>query len=380
MADYYEILGVSKTATPEEIKSAFRQKARVLHPDVNKEPDAEEKFKQLGKACETLMDAEKRALYDQYGEEGLSNAGYSGGPFDFGFGDISDVFSAFFGGGMDFGGGFSRRNDPNAPQRGSDLRLDVEIEFEQAVFGVEKEFTINHLEECEACNSTGIDKNAKEPVCKTCKGQGRVQQTAQTILGSFTSVTTCPACKGTGKNPGAQCKTCKGIGAIEKEKTINVKIPAGVDNGSKIRMSHEGNAGKNGGQSGDLYLVLHVNQSKDFIRQDYDIFSNLKVNVPQAVLGDLIEIKTLDGTQEIKIPQGVQNNQTITLKNLGVPVLGRNNQRGDHHVTILVEIPTKLNKEEENLYKNLYQILKNETNDKDEESVLDKLKGAFSNR
>lgn len=380
--DYYEVLGVSKNATQDEIKSAFRAKARTLHPDVNKEPDAEDKFKQLGKAYETLMDNDKRALYDQYGEDGLANAGYTSGPFDFGFGDISDIFSAFFGGGMDFSSGFSSRGqNPNAPQRGRDLRLDIEIEFEQAVFGVEKEIKIDHLEPCETCASTGMDKNAKDPVCKTCGGQGRVQQSTQTILGSFTSVTTCPTCRGTGRNPNAQCKACKGQGAIEKEKIINVKIPAGVDDASKIRISHEGDAGKNGGQAGDLYLVLHVRPSKYFTRQNYDIHSSLKISTPQAVLGDSVVIKTVDGDRIINIPPSTQNNDRITLKGVGVPVLGQNNQRGNHYVTISIETPTKLNKEEENLYKRLFEISKDRAGTGENgDDIIGKIKNTFSHR
>lgn len=224
--DYYEILGVEKSATKEEIKSAFRKKARQLHPDVNKAPDAEERFKELGKAYETLSDDEKRQLYDRYGEDGLKDAGYGQGPFDFGFGGINDIFEAFFGGSM---GGYSTRQDPNAPARGSDLRMDIQIDFMEAVFGVEKEIKINHLEPCESCNGTGRDKNAKETTCKTCNGMGRIQQNTRTILGNFTSVTTCPACQGTGIDPSSYCRTCKGRGAVQKEKKVKIKIPKGVD-------------------------------------------------------------------------------------------------------------------------------------------------------
>ena len=371
--DYYEILGVEKDSSADEIKAAFRKRARELHPDVNKATDAEDRFKELGKAYDTLSDSDKRALYDRYGEDGLKNAGYTEGPFDFGFGDISDIFSSFFGGGLDFSGGFNQRVNPNAPQRGRDLRLDIEISFEEAVFGVEKEIKIDHFEECKECNSTGIDKNSKEVVCKTCGGQGRVQQSTQTILGSFTSVTTCPTCRGSGKNPGAYCKACKGAGAIEREKTINVKIPHGVDNGSKIRISQEGDAGKNGGQPGDLYVVLHVAESQEFLRDGFDIYSKAIINTPQAVLGDKIKIKTIEGEAEIQIPSGSQNGDRITLKHLGVPLLGRNDQRGNHYVTILVEVPKHLNDEEQGLYKKLFEISKN----KKDEGILDKIKNSF---
>lgn len=372
--DYYEVLGVGKEAGADEIKDAFRKRARELHPDVNKAPDAEDRFKELGKAYDTLSDSEKRALYDRYGEDGLKNAGYTSGPFDFGFGDISDIFSSFFGGGFDFsGGGFTQRANPNAPQRGSDLRLDIEISFEEAVFGVEKEVKIDHLEPCADCNSTGIDKNAKDITCKTCGGQGRVQQSAQTILGSFTSVTTCPTCRGSGKNPGAYCKACKGTASVEREKIIRVKIPQGVDNGSKIRISGEGDTGKNGGPPGDLYIVLHVTASKEFLRDGYDIHSTITISAPQAALGDKVKTKTLEGEAEVQIVAGSQNGDKITLKHLGVPLLGRNNQRGNHYVTILVEVPKHLSDEERGLYQKLFEISKN----KKDEGILDKIKNSF---
>jgi len=371
--DYYEILEVSKNASKDEIKGAFRKKARSLHPDVNKEPDAEERFKELGRAYETLMDDNKRALYDQYGEDGLKNAGFSQGPFDFGFGDISDIFSSFFGGGMDFSGGFSR--NPNAPQRGSDLRLDIEIEFEQAIFGIEKEIKIDHLEPCETCNATGMDKNATDTVCKTCNGQGRVQQSTRTMLGNFTSVTVCPTCKGTGKNPSAQCKACKGLGAVEKEKTLKIKIPQGVDNGSKIRISNEGDCGRNGGRPGDLYVVLFVKESADFQREGFNIFSEAEVTMPQAVLGDTIVVKTVEGEKEINIPKGTQNLDKIVLKDLGVPHLGNPGQRGNHYVTIKVVTPKKLGLEEEKLWRSLFELNHNQGKD---ETLKDKIKSAFA--
>lgn len=378
--DYYELLGVERNASEDEIKKAFRQKARKLHPDVNKAPDAEEKFKELGKAYEVLSDQNKRAMYDQYGEDGLNNAGYSHGPFDFGFGDISDIFSQFFGGGMEFSGGFSsRHSNPNAPQRGEDLRLDIEISFEEAVFGVEKEIKIDHLEYCDECGSSGVDKNAKETVCPTCGGRGKVQQSTQTILGSFTSVSVCPACHGTGVNPASYCRKCSGRGLIKQEKTIKVKIPKGVDTGSKIRLTGEGNFGKNKGPAGDLYIVLHVKSSKYFTRDGFHILSDLHIEHSQAVLGDSVIIKTLEGDKEIKIPAGIQSGESITLKDFGVPVLGRNGQRGNHYVTITVDTPEKLSKEERRLYEELYKLQKNRF-ENSEESLIEKLKGQFAQR
>ncbi len=368
--DFYEVLGVTKTASKDEIKKAFRGLARKYHPDVNKEEGAEAKFKEIGMAYETLMDDSKRELYDRYGEDGLKNAGYSTNSYDFDFGDLGDIFSSFFGGSM---GGFSGRSNPNAPQRGADLRLDIKLDFLEACFGIEREIKFEHLESCETCAGSGTDKDAKETVCSTCNGQGRVQQSTRTILGSFTSVTACPTCHGSGKNPKSYCKKCQGKGAIEKEKSLKIKIPQGVDSGSKIRLANEGDAGKNGGRAGDLYVVLHVGESKEFKRQNYDIHTNLEVSVPQAVLGDTISINTIHGEKQINIPQGVQSGEMIVLKELGVPYLGSSTQIGAHCVTILIKTPKKLSDKEQKLYRELFEIAKS----KKEDSFIDKMKATL---
>lgn len=371
--DYYDILGVSKNAGKDEIKGAFRKKARQYHPDVNKAPDAEEKFKELGKAYETLMDDEKRSLYDRYGEDGLANAGFdTGGPFAGGFGDLNDIFNSFFG-----SFGFSQRQvDPNAPQRGDDLRIDIEIEFEEAVFGAEKELKIDHLETCEKCKGTGAEPGSAPVRCPTCGGSGRVQQTTQTILGHFTQITTCPACNGKGIKIQNPCKACKGYGRIEKEKTIELKIPAGVDNGSKMRLANEGDAGKNGGPEGDLYIVLHVKQSDYYKREGFNVYTGLEISPAQAVLGDEITIKTLDGEKEINIPAGSQYGNRIKIKGAGVPHLGRASQRGDHVVIVEVKIPAHLSEEEKQLYIKLYE-LNTKKKHQEKESLIDRVKGAF---
>lgn len=378
MSNYYEILGVSQDASKDEIKSAFRKKARTLHPDVNKEPDAEEKFKELGKAYETLMDDNKRATYDRYGEDGLKNAGFdTGGPFAGGFGDLNDIFNSFFGGMGGFSGfGFGGRPDPNAPVEGDDLRLDIEIDFEQAVFGTDKEIKFDHLETCSACNGTGSEKGSKPETCPTCHGTGQVQQVMRTPLGSIAQIVTCPDCQGKGKKISSPCKACKGAGKIEKEKKIEIKIPAGVDNMSKIRVSGEGDAGTNGGRAGDLFVVLHVKPSEYFKRDGNDVYSRLDITPAQAVLGDEIVIKTLDGEQKIQVAPGVQSGNSVKIKNAGVPYLSRPSQRGDHVVIISVKTPTHLSDEERNLYKKLYELQKNK---KPQESILDKVKGVFNN-
>ena len=375
MTDYYEILGVSKDASKDEIKSAFRRKARTLHPDVNVAPDAEEKFKELGKAYETLMDDNKRATYDRYGEDGLKNAGFdTGGPFAGGFGDLNDIFNSFFGGMGGFG--FGGRPDPNAPIEGDDLRLDIEIDFEQAIFGTEKEIKFDHLENCPSCGGTGAEKGSKPVTCPTCHGTGQVQHVTRTPLGSFAQIVTCPDCHGKGKKVMNPCKDCKGQGKVQKEKKINVKIPAGVDNMSKIRVSGEGDAGINGGPNGDLYVVLHVKSSEYFKRDGNNVYSKLEISPAQAALGDEVVVKTLDGDKKITVQAGVQSGNSIKIKNAGVPYIQRPSQRGDHIVIVAVKTPTKLSEEERNLYKRLYEIQNNQKN-KQQNTIMDKVKGVF---
>ncbi len=375
MTDYYEILEVSREATKEEIKSAFRKKARTLHPDVNKAPDAEEKFKELGKAYETLMDDNKRATYDRYGEDGLKNAGFdTNGPFAGGFGDLNDIFSSFFGGMGGFG--FGGRPDPNAPVEGDDLRLDIKVDFEQAIFGCEKEIKFDHLENCPECGGTGAEKGSQPITCPTCHGTGQVKQVMRTPLGSIAQIVSCPDCQGKGKKITNPCKACKGHGKLQKEKKLTIKIPAGVDNMSKIRVSREGDAGTNGGPAGDLYVVLHVKSSDYFKREGNDVYSRLDITPAQAALGDEIVVKTLDGEQKINVQAGVQSGNSIKIKGAGVPYIQRPSQRGDHIVIVAVKTPTKLTEEERALYKKLYEI---QTNKKpaQQSSIMDKVKGVF---
>lgn len=378
MTDYYEILEVSREASKEEIKAAFRKKARTLHPDVNKAPDAEEKFKELGKAYETLMDDNKRATYDRYGEDGLQNAGFdTGGPFAGGFGDLNDIFNSFFGGMSGFG--FGGRPDPNAPVEGDDLRLDIEVDFEQAVFGTDKEIKFDHLETCTSCGGTGAEKGSQPVTCPTCHGSGQVQQVTRTPLGSFAQIVTCPDCHGKGKKISNPCKACKGHGKIEKEKKINIKIPAGVDNMSKIRVSGEGDAGTNGGRAGDLFVVLHVKPSEYFKRDGNDVYSRLDISPAQAALGDDVVVKTLDGEQKITVHAGVQSGNSIKIKNAGVPFISRPSQRGDHIVVVSVKTPVKLSDEEKTLYRKLYEIQNNKKEKAQQSSIMDKVKGVFNN-
>ncbi len=376
MSDYYEILGIDRNASKEEIKSAFRKKARQYHPDVNKAPDAEEKFKELGRAYETLMDDNKRATYDRYGEDGLRDAGFNtSGPFDGGFGDLNEIFESFFG---SMGGfGFSQHTtNPNGPQNGADLRLNIEIEFEEAAFGVKKEVKISHLETCDECGGTGASKGSKPEVCKTCGGTGRIQQVTNTPLGSFRQITTCPNCNGTGKINSNPCPKCKGDGRIEKERTLTINIPAGVNNGSRIGLSQEGNCGKNGGRNGDLIVVIYVKEHKEFTRDGFDIYSAVEVTFPQAALGDTIEVNTLDGKKELTIPAGVEQDKILQIKGAGVPYLGNNNKRGNHNFVVKVKTPKDITADEKELYKKLYEI---QCKKKPASKFIDKMKNVLHN-
>ncbi len=375
MADYYEILGVSKDASKDEIKSAFRRRARQLHPDVNKAPEAEEKFKELGKAYETLSDDNKRATYDRYGEDGLKNAGFdTGGPFAGGFGNLNDIFESFFGG---FGGfGFGGMQDPNAPQRGDDLRYDVKIKFEDAVFGLDKEIKFQHLEVCPDCNGTGAQKGSRPKTCPQCNGAGQVQTVARTPLGSFSQISVCPRCHGSGQVIDNPCKTCSGQGQVNKERTVSIKIPAGVDNMSKMRVSGEGDCGINGGPSGDLFVVIHVEPSKYYKRDGINVITELEISPAQAVIGDKVKIKTLYGEHEIDIPCGSQFGDIVKIKGGGIPVITRPSQKGDHIVILKIKTPTNLSEPEKNLYKQLYQMQTGKEA-KDNKSIVSKVKGVF---
>lgn len=374
MSDYYEILGVDKTASKDEIKSAFRKKARQYHPDVNKAPDAEEKFKELGRAYETLMDDNKRATYDRYGEDGLRDAGFNtSGPFDGGFGDLNDIFESFFGGGF----GFSERTvNPNSPQNGADLRLNLQIEFEEAVFGVKKEVKISHLETCDECNGTGAEKGSKPQACPTCSGTGHVQHVTNTPLGSFRQITTCPKCKGTGQVNTNPCKKCHGEGRLEVERTLKINIPAGVDNGSRIGLSQEGNCGKNGGRAGDLIVVIYVKEHSKFKRDGFEIYSAAEITFPQAALGDTIKVETIDGEKELIIPSGVEQDKILQIKGAGVPYLGNPSKRGNHNFVVKIKTPQNLSNDERNLYKKLYEL---NVNKKPSENFIDKMKNVLHN-
>jgi molecular chaperone DnaJ len=336
--DYYEVLGVSQNANEAEIKKAYRKLARQYHPDVNpNNPDAEAKFKEVNEAFEVLGSTEKRAQYDQFGHAGLGNGGFQGGGFDgANFGGFGDLFDMFFGGGGFGGGGQSRR-----PQKGADLRYDMEISFEEAAFGLESEIDIPRTEECTACHGSGAAPGTHPKKCPKCHGTGQIQVQQNTAFGRFVNVRPCDQCHGEGKIVDTPCKECRGQGRVRKYRKIKVKIPAGVDNGSRLRISHEGEAGLRGGPPGDLYVYIHVKSHEIFERHGQEVVCEIPISFVQATLGADIQVPTLDGKVELKIPEGTQSGTSFRIKGHGIPHL-RGNGRGDQHVRVKVITPRKL--------------------------------------
>lgn len=366
--DYYEILGVPRNASNEDLKAAFRRLARQYHPDVNKEPDAEERFKEINEAYAVLSDADRRAAYDRFGHAGVQGAG--GMPdFSVNFSDFADIFGDLFG----FGGfGRTTRRARNAPRRGADLQYRLELTFEEAVFGVEKEIEITRDEVCSTCGGSGAEPGTSPVRCATCNGVGEVRQVRQTILGSMVQVSTCPTCNGVGETIATPCHTCQGRGLERRTRKKLVTIPAGVDTGTQIRLAGEGQPGINGGPNGNLYLAVQVKPHKFFRRRDNDVLLDLDINVAQAALGAEVEIPTVDGPAKLKIPPGTQPGKVLRLRGKGVPHL-RGNGRGDQLVVINVAIPTRLSNEQRQLFEKLAKSLGSEVRPA-ERSFLDWLK------
>lgn len=352
--DYYEVLGVARSVSAEEIKKAFRKKAREYHPDVNKNPEAEALFKELGEAYEVLSDPQKRQVYDAYGHEGLQGGGGYQPTWDFmqAFPDLNDLFAQFFGGG--FTSRESQYQRPGGPVRGEDLRFDLDIGFMDAAFGTSKEIEITHQVHCSNCQGTGASPESGGPaICQTCMGQGQIRQTTQTIIGHFTQITTCPRCYGRGTMIMDPCKVCQGQGRYGESKKISLAIPAGVDTGTRLRVAHEGNAGLLNGPPGDLYVILRVKAHEIFQRDGYELFLTSPVTYAQLALGDEIEVPTLKSLEKLKIPAGTQSGAVFTLKNKGIPVLNSPGRHGDLHVQIVLEVPRKLSGEERKLLEKL---------------------------
>ena len=336
--EYYDRLGVSKDASQDEIKRAYRKMSKKYHPDINKEPGAEEKYKEVQEAYETLSDDQKRAAYDQYGPDGANGFGGQGGFGGFdggaGFGGFEDIFSSFFGGG-------ATRN-PNAPRQGDDLQYRVNLSFEEAIFGAEKEVHYNREATCKTCSGSGAKPGTSPVTCGRCHGQGVINVDTQTPLGMMRRQVTCDVCHGTGQEIKEPCQTCHGTGHEKQSHKVSVKIPAGVETGQQIRLAGQGEAGFNGGPYGDLFVIINVNPSDKFTRDGSTIYYTLNISFVQAALGDTVEVPTVHGNVEMTIPAGTQTGKTFRLKGKGAPRL-RGGSQGDQHVTVKIVTPTQLN-------------------------------------
>lgn len=356
--DYYEVLGVSKNASEDEIKRAYKKLARKYHPDMNPgDKEAEEKFKEVNEANEVLSNPEKKAKYDQFGFAGVdpnygAGQGGYGGAGGFDFGDLGDIFGSFFGGG--FGGG-GRRN-PNAPQRGESIRASLSVDFTEAAFGCEKSITIDRSEQCPTCKGKGCAPGTTPEVCTQCHGTGTVTQAQRTPFGMMQSQTVCPKCRGRGQIIHQPCPDCRGAGAVRKRRTIQVNIPAGIDNGQTISLRGQGHSGKNGGPAGDLLITVMVRPHEIFRRDGTAVFCEAPITFTQAVLGGTLEIPTIDGKVKYDIPEGTQTGTVFRLRGKGIPVLnGRG--RGDQYVTVNIETPRNLNREQKEALKKFSESL-----------------------
>lgn len=350
--DFYEVLGVSKQASERDIKTAFRKLARQYHPDVNKEPGSQEKFQEISKAYEALSDPQKRQMYDQFGEAGLGG-GAGGGP---GMGNMAgmgleDLLGQVFGGmgGMEgMGGAGGRQRRSSGPQKGSDLQLQIDIPFETACFGGDQSVKVRREASCKTCNATGTKPgSAGTSKCSTCGGQGAVMQVMQTPFGVMQTQQVCPACNGSGIDPSSLCSSCGGKGTLAETKEVKVKVPAGCNNGNQLRLRGEGDKGQKNGPAGDLYVQVKVRPSPDFQRENFDIYTESSVGVFDAILGTSIQVKTVDGDAEIKVPSGTQPETRLRIRGRGVPKLGKPNDRGDHYITIKVDVPKNLPADDE---------------------------------
>lgn len=352
--DYYEVLGVKKDASDADIKRAYRKMAAQYHPDVNHEPDAEQKFKEINEANEILSDPDKRARYDQFGFAGVDpnfGAGGAGGgnPFGGGFGDFGDLGDLF---GSFFGGGRSSRRSPNAPARGEDIGQRIEITFEEAAFGTEKEISANRIENCDRCSGSGAEPGTEAATCMRCNGRGTVR-TQQNFMGMvMQSDSACPDCRGTGKVIKTPCTRCRGKGKVRRNFKTRVKFPAGIDDGQTLRVRGEGCVGANGGPNGDLMVTVVVRSHPIFTRQGQSVYCEMPISFTQAALGAELEVPTLDGKVRYSISEGTQTGTTFRLRGKGIPYVGSKN-RGDQFVTVVVETPTKLSREQRDLLKKL---------------------------
>ncbi len=364
--DYYEVLGLDRNASTDEIKKAYRKMARQYHPDVNKAEDAEQKFKEVKEAYDVLSDSQKKATYDQYGHVD-PNQGMGGmGGFEGGFGDIFDMF---------FGGGGGGRRNPNAPQKGADLQYTLQIEFKEAVFGKELDIQIPRTETCDRCAGSGAKAGTKPDTCSVCGGSGQQEVVQNTVFGRIVNRRVCSSCNGQGTTIKDKCGQCHGSGKVKKQRTIHIKIPAGVDDGAQMRVSGEGESGSKGGPPGDLYVVIRVKSHDFFEREEDDIYCEVPLTFAQASLGDEIEVPTLDGRVKIKIPPGTQTDTYFRLKGKGVPRL-RGYGQGDQHVKVVVVTPTNISDRQRDLLREFAELSGEDTHDK-QQTFFERMKKAF---
>ena len=374
--DYYEVLGVDRNASQDEIKKAFRKKARQYHPDVNRDnpKEAEEKFKEANEAYEVLSDDTKKAQYDQYGHDAFTQGGgASAGGFQGGFGGqaggFGDIFDMFFGGGG---------RQQQGPQKGNDLREDIDISFEDAAFGKSMDITVHRHEECDHCHGTGGEPGSKVDTCPNCRGTGQESVVQNTPFGQMRTPRTCSKCHGSGKIIEKKCSKCRGEGQVIAKRKIAIKVPPGVDNGSRLRVANEGEPGILGGPKGDLYVYIYVRPHKEFERNGNDVVSRVNISFAQAALGATVQVNTLDGKVDLKIPEGTQTGTAFRIKGKGIPYLRNPNQRGDQHIIVTVQTPKKLTEKQR-------ELLLRFANESDEDvnvlqvskGLFDKLKDAF---
>ncbi len=373
--DYYEVLGVSRNASTEEIKKAYRKRARQYHPDANPDnPNAEAKFKELSEAYMVLGDPEKRSNYDRFGHAGVDGqgfGGFEGFPGGFGdFGGFGDIFEMFFG-----SGGARRRA---GPERGADIRVDLEITLKEAAFGLEREVKVPRIEECSTCGGTGAAAGSRPVACPACGGRGQVQFAQNTPFGRIVQTRTCERCRGAGKIIEKPCPTCRGAGQTRKTRQINVKVPAGVDSGSRLRVAGEGEAGIRGGPRGDLYVYIHVKPHKVFKRENDDLICEINITFVQAALGDEVEAPTLEGSAKIKIPEGTQSGTIFRMKGKGIPNVSGYG-RGDQHVVARVLTPVRLSEKQKTVLREFARLEDERPHSVSgtDKSFFEKMKDAF---
>lgn len=378
--DYYEVLGVSKSASDSELKSAYRKLAKKYHPDMNPgDKEAEAKFKEASEAYSVLSDPDKRRQYDQFGHAAFEGgAGGGAGGFDFNGMDMGDIFGDIFG---DFFGGGRSRAQNNGPMKGQNLHHTIRITFEEACFGTEKELDLPLQDECESCHGTGAKAGTTPETCSKCGGKGQVVYTQQSLFGMVRNVQTCPDCRGTGKIIRDKCPDCHGSGYITRKRKISVTVPAGIDNGQSIRIHEKGDPGVNGGPRGDLLVEVAVSRHPIFQRQGIDIYSSAPITFAQAALGGDVRIKTVDGEVEYTVKPGTQTDTRIRLRGKGVPSLRNKSIRGDQYVTLVVQVPTKMNGEQKELLKKFDEAMYGKSEEKEENGeTTEKKKGRFGKK